>query len=42
LSKGKLPTVIDTLIAAVKAGEMDELLAQTAKANAIGKPPKAA
>ena len=41
-SKDKLPTVIDTLIAAVKAGEMDELLAQAAKTNTVGKPRKAA
>jgi hypothetical protein len=41
-SKDKLPTVIDTLIAAVKSGEMDELLAQAAKTGAVGKPRKAA
>ena len=41
-SKDKLPTVIDTLIAAVKAGEMDDLLAQAAKTNTVGKPRKAA
>lgn len=41
-SKDKLPTVIDTLIAAVKAGELDELFSQAAKTGSIGKPPKAA
>ena len=30
-SKDKLPTVIDTLIAAVRAGELDDLFSQAAK-----------
>jgi hypothetical protein len=34
--------VIDTLIAAVKAGELDELFNQAAKNNVVGKPRKAA
>jgi hypothetical protein len=33
---------IDALIAAVRAGELDDLFSQTAKAGAIGKPKKAA
>ena len=37
LSKDKLPTVIDTLIAAVRAGELDELFSQAAKSGTIGK-----
>ena len=41
-AKEKLPTVIDTLIAAVKAGELDELFAQAAKGSVVGKPRKAA
>jgi hypothetical protein len=41
-SRDKLPTVIDTLIAAVRAGELDELFSQAAKTGAIGKPRKAA
>ena len=41
-SKDKLPTVIDTLIAAVRAGELDELFSQAAKTGAIGKARKAA
>jgi hypothetical protein len=41
-SKDKLPAVIDTLIAALKAGEMDDLLAQAAKTNTVGKPRRAA
>jgi len=36
-SKEKLPTVIDTLIAAVRAGELDDLFSQAAKAGTIGK-----
>ena len=36
-SKDKLPTVIDTLIAAVRAGELDELFSQAAKTGGIGK-----
>jgi hypothetical protein len=40
-SKDKLPTVIDTLIAAVRAGELDELFSQAAKTGAIGKARKA-
>jgi hypothetical protein len=41
-SKEKLPTVIDALIAAVRAGEMDDLFTQAAKTGMIGKPRKAA
>ena len=41
-SKDRLPTVIDTLIAAVRAGELDELFTQAAKTGAIGKARKAA
>jgi hypothetical protein len=41
-SKDKLPTVIDTLIAAVRAGELDELFSQAAKTGVIGKTRKAA
>ena len=41
-SKDKLPTVIDTLIAAVRAGELDELFSQAAKTGSIGKTRKAA
>src|SRR5207244_7154425 len=41
-SKDKLPTVIDTLIAAVRAGELDELFSQAAKTGVIGKARKAA
>ena len=41
-SKDKLPTVIDTLIAAVRAGELDDLFSQAAKTGAIGKARKAA
>jgi hypothetical protein len=41
-SKDKLPTVIDTLIAAVRAGELDELFTQAAKTGSIGKARKAA
>lgn len=41
-AKDKLPAVIDTLIAAVKAGELDDLFAQAAKGNVVGKPRKAA
>jgi hypothetical protein len=41
-SKDKLPTVIDTLIAAVRAGELDELFSQAAKTGSIGKAKKAA
>ena len=37
-SKDRLPTVIDTLIAAVKAGELDDLFSQAAKGNVVGKP----
>jgi hypothetical protein len=36
-TKEKLPTVIDTLIAAVRAGELDELFSQAAKIGTIGK-----
>ncbi len=41
-SKDKLPAVIDTLIAAVRAGELDELFSQAAKSGSIGKARKAA
>jgi hypothetical protein len=41
-SKEKLPALIDALIAAVRAGELDDLFSQAAKAGAIGKPKKAA
>jgi hypothetical protein len=41
-SKDKLPAVIDTLIAAVRAGELDDLFSQAAKSGGIGKPSKKA
>jgi hypothetical protein len=41
-SKNKLPVVIDTLISAVRAGELDELFSQAAKTGTIGKTRKAA
>jgi hypothetical protein len=41
-SKEKLPAVIDALIAAVRAGELDDLFTQAAKTGTIGKPRKAA
>ena len=41
-SKEKLPAVIDALIAAVRAGELDDLFSQAAKARVVGKPRKAA
>ena len=41
-SKDKLPAVIDTLITAVRAGELDELFNQAAKTGTIGKARKAA
>jgi hypothetical protein len=41
-SKEKLPALIDTLIAAVRAGELDDLFSQAAKTGTIGKPRKAA
>jgi hypothetical protein len=41
-SKDKLPTVIDTLIAAVRAGELDKLFSQAAKTGTIAKARKAA
>src|SRR4051794_8267823 len=41
-SKDKLPAVIDTLITAVRAGELDDLFSQAAKAGTIGKTKKAA
>jgi hypothetical protein len=37
-----LPAVIDTLIAAVRAGELDDPFNQAAKTGAIGKARKAA
>jgi hypothetical protein len=41
-SKDKLLAVTDTLIAAVRAGELDDLFNQAAKTGAIGKARKAA
>ena len=41
-SKDKLPTVIDTPISAVRAGELDDLFNQAAKTGSIGKARKAA
>ena len=41
-SRDKLPAVIDTLISAVRAGELDELFSQAAKIGSIGKARKAA
>jgi len=41
-SKEKLPAVIDALIAAVRAGELDDHFSQAAKTGTIGKPRKAA
>jgi hypothetical protein len=41
-SRDKLPVVIDTLISAVRAGELDELFSQAAKTGTIGKARKAA
>jgi len=41
-SKDKLPVVIDTLISAVRAGELDDLFSQAAKTGMIGKARKAA
>ena len=41
-SKDKLPAVIDTLIAAVRVGELDDLFNQAAKTGSIGKARKAA
>jgi hypothetical protein len=41
-STDKLPAVIDTLIAAVRAGELDELFSHAAKTGSIGKARKAA
>src|SRR4029079_7304480 len=41
-TKEKLPSVIDALIAAVRAGELDELFGQAAKTSAVGKSKKAA
>jgi hypothetical protein len=41
-SKDKLPALIDALIAAVRAGELDDLFSQAAKGSAVGKPKKAA
>jgi hypothetical protein len=41
-SKDKLPAIIDTLISAVRAGELDELFSQAAKTGSIGKARKAA
>jgi hypothetical protein len=40
-SKDKLPAVIDTLISAVRAGELDDLFNQAAKTGSIGKARKA-
>jgi hypothetical protein len=41
-SKDNLPAVIDTLISAVRAGELDDLFNQAAKTGTIGKAKKAA
>ncbi len=41
-SKDKLPVVIDTLIQAVRAGELDDILAQASKARPVPKPKRAA
>jgi hypothetical protein len=41
-SKDKLSAVIDTLISAVRAGELDDLFSQAAKTGTIGKAHKAA
>ena len=41
-SKEKLPAVIDALIAAVRAGELDDLFNHAAKTGTIGKSKKAA
>jgi hypothetical protein len=41
-SRDKLPVVIDTLIAAIRAGELDELFSQAAKTGVVGKARKAA
>jgi hypothetical protein len=41
-SKEKLPAVIDALIAAVRAGELDDHFSQAAKTGTIGKARKAA
>jgi hypothetical protein len=41
-TKDKLPAVIDTLIAAVRAGELDELFTQASKSRPIPKAKKAA
>jgi len=40
--QGQTADVIDTLIAAVRAGELDELFSQAAKTGVIGKARKAA
>jgi hypothetical protein len=40
-SRDKLPAVIDILISAVRAGELDELFSQAAKTGSIGKARKA-
>ena len=41
-SKDKLPTVIDTLISAVRGGELDDLFSQATKTGTIGKTRRAA
>ena len=41
-SKDKLPAVIDTVIAAVRAGELDDLFTQAAKTGTVGKTRRAA
>jgi hypothetical protein len=41
-SKDKLPAVIDTVISAVRAGELDEPFSQAAKTGSIGRARKAA
>lgn len=41
-AKDKLPAIIDTLIGAVRAGELDEVLSQAARNRPVGKSRKAA
>lgn len=41
-SPDKIPTLIDTLVAAVRSGELDEALAQASKAATVKKPKRAA
>jgi hypothetical protein len=41
-SKDRLPAVIDPLISAVRAGELDDVFSQAAKTGSIGEAQKAA